>query len=127
MKFFILLLFLSHSLLASTWDQLDTKATYKLSQSFQLPQSERSGSILELVKGQRFELKEIVPLEIPGALLTLFIFDYTNCTGIEMKTEMEIIPVNNTSPKVEVGALVEKCELQIYLETKDLDTNSLFE
>jgi len=35
--------------------------------------------------------------------------------------------VNDTSPKVEVGALIEKCELQIYLETKDLDSNSLFE
>ncbi len=127
MKFLIMALLLSSSLFASTWDELDTKATYKLSQSFQLPQTERSGSILELVKGEKFELKEIVPLEIPGALLTLFIFDYSNCPGIEMKTEMEIIPVNDTSPKVEVGALIEKCELQIYLETKDLDSNSLFE
>ena len=62
MKFFILILLLSSSVFASNWDELDTKTTYKLSQSFQLPQTERSGSILELVKGQKFELKEILPL-----------------------------------------------------------------
>jgi hypothetical protein len=127
MKFLIIALLLSSSLFASNWDELDTKTTYKLSQSFQLPQTERSGSILELVRGQKFELKEILPLEIPGALLTLYIFDYPKCSGLDMKTEMEIIPVDGTSPVVEVGALVEKCELQIYLETKDLDSNSLFE
>lgn len=120
-------LFVSSPLFASSWDGLDTKTTYELSQSFQLPQTERSGSILELVKGQKFELKEILPLDIPGALLTLYIFDYSNCPGLQMKTEMELIPVNDTTPVVEVGALVEKCELQIYLETKDLDSNSLFE
>lgn len=127
MKLLIILLLVSCSAFATTWEELETKTTYTLSQSFELPQNERSQSLLGLMKGEKFKVKEILPIEIPGALLTLFIFDYLACPGVEMKTEMEIIPVNETSPIVEVGAQVEKCELQIYLETKDLYSLSLFE
>ena len=39
--------------------------------------------------------------------VVLFRFDYKNCPGSDMKTDMEIIPVKNTSPVVEVGAQLE--------------------
>ena len=45
-----------------------------------------------------------------------------------MKTEMEIIAVKNTAPVVEVGAqLEENCMLEIFIENRDLMTDSLFE
>ena len=44
-----------------------------------------------------------------------------------MATDMIIIPVENSSPLVEVGAEVSKCELVIYMETKDYYNKSLFE
>jgi hypothetical protein len=44
-----------------------------------------------------------------------------------MGTEMEIIPVKNTSPMVEVGAQLENCSLEIFIEKKDLMSASFFE
>jgi len=71
-------------------------------------------------------LKEIMPLSMVNVML--YIFDYKNCPGPAMKTDMEIIPVNGTSPVVEIGAqLEENCELNIYIENKDLMSTSLFE
>lgn len=128
MRVFLILCLISVNVFAAeNWSDLKAGNNYKLTQNFQLPQVERSGSLIDFSKGEKFLLKEIVPLAMPGALLTLYIFDYLNCPGQEMVTDMEIIPVNETSPLVEVGAFVEKCELNVYLETKDYYTKSLFE
>lgn len=125
--FLIGLLFSFSALAATKWSDLESGKTYKLAQSFQLPQLERSGSLVDFVKGQKYKLKEIVPLSMPGALLTLYIFDFTNCPGKEMATDMEIIPVKGSTPLVEVGAQVEDCEINMYIETKDQYNKSLFE
>lgn len=128
MRLFLILCLISVNVFAQeNWSDLKTGNNYKLTQNFQLPQVERSGSLIDFSKGEQLHLKEIVPLAMPGALLTLYIFDYLNCPGPQMVTDMEIIPVNGTSPLVEVGAFVEKCELNVYLETKDYYTKSLFE
>lgn len=128
MRIFLILCLISVNVFAAeNWSDLTAGNNYKLTQNFQLPQVERSGSLLDFSKGEKLRLKEIVPLAMPGALLTLYIFDYLNCPGPQLVTDMEIIPVNGTSPLVEVGAFVEKCELNVYLETKDYYTKSLFE
>jgi hypothetical protein len=112
---------------AANWEELREGQSYELLQNFQLKQQERSHSLIEFFKGDKFLLKEVLNLEIPGALIKLFTFDYKNCPGPELSTEMEIIPVKEINPPVEFGAQVEKCELNIYLETKDLDYKSIFE
>ncbi len=127
MRLFLIFCLFSFNVFAASWSDLSVGNSYRLTQNFQLPQLERSGSLIDFSKGEKLHLKEIVPLSMPGALLTLYIFDYLNCPGPAMTTDMEIIPVNGTSPLVEIGAFVEKCELNVYLETKDYYTNSLFE
>jgi hypothetical protein len=112
---------------AATWGELREGQNYELLQNFQLKQQERSHSLVEFLKGEKFLLKEIISLEIPGVLVTLFTFDYKNCPGPELSTELEIIPVKEINSLVEFGAQVEKCELNIYLETKDSDYKSIFE
>ena len=125
MRLFIGLLLISFNLLASDWSDLEEKQKYILTQSFQLPQLERSGSFMEFTVGDEAVLSEIIGLDTINVVL--FKFNYKKCPGPEMKTEMEIIPVKNTSPVVEVGAQLENCSLEIFIETKDLMMASFFE
>lgn len=128
MRYLIALLLLTSQAFAMDWSDLEVGKSYKLTQSFSLKQNERSGSMLEVIKGQSVELKALIPLSIPGASLVLYIFDYKSCPGPEMTTDQEIIPVERTSPLAEVGVLLETgCELNVYLELKDYYSNSLFE
>lgn len=105
------------------WFDMETGTEYTVLQSFSLPQKERSGSFLEINKGEKFVLKEIIGL---GMGLGLFNFDYKSCPGPAMETDVEVIPVEG-SP-VEVGAMVaENCEMWVYVELKDFWTPSIFE
>jgi hypothetical protein len=127
MRLLFAVILLTTQAFATDWSDLEVGKTYKLTQSFQLKQTERSGSMLDIVAGQKVELRALIPLSIPGASLALYIFDYKKCPGPEMKTEQEIIPVNNTNPLVEAGVLLDtSCELNVYIELKDYYANSLF-
>lgn len=126
MRLFIGLMLVSLNLFAANWSELEEKTQYKLTQSFQLPQIERSGALLNLMKSEKFVLTQITGLDMIN--VSLFVFEYINCPGQSMKTDMEIIPVNNTSPVVEIGAQVTVgCKLEIFIENKDLISNSFFE
>ena len=71
-------------------------------------------------------LKEVIGLDMIN--VSIYRLQYKNCPGPAMKTEMEIIAVKNTAPMVEVGAqLEENCMLEIFIENRDLMTDSLFE
>jgi hypothetical protein len=126
MRLFIGLMLVSFNLFAANWNELEEKTQYKLTQSFQLPQIDRSGSLLDIMKGENFLLTEVTGLDMIN--VSLFVFEYKNCPGRSMKTDMEIIPVNNTLPVVEIGAqVIGGCKLEIFIENKDLMTNSFFE
>ncbi len=126
MRLLIALLLVSSNALAIDWYNLEAYQDLKVTQSFQLKQQISSGSILEIVEGQKFTLNEIVGLDMIN--VTLFKLHYKNCPGPAMVTDMEIIPVKNTSPVVEIGAqLTQNCILEIFIESKDLMTESFFE
>jgi hypothetical protein len=125
MKVFILLTLISLNAFAANWDKLVEGKPYKTTQKFSLKQTERSHSMLDVPRGQKVVLKEIVPLS--SAPVLLYIFEYKNCPGPAMNTIMEIIPVQRTSPVVEIGAQLTDCELNIYLENKDIGSKSIFE
>lgn len=125
MKALYLLLLVSFNAMAVDWNALTKGRTYTLTQDFSLKQLERSGALLEFTKGEKLVFKEGVPL---GAVpVMLYIFNYKNCPGPALATDMDLIPVNGTNPVVEVGAQVENCELNIYIENKDVASNSFFE
>jgi hypothetical protein len=125
MRLFILLSLISFSSFAGVWFDMESGKEYSILQGLSLPQRERSGSKLEVIKGEKFRLKEIIGV---GMGLGLFNFEYKNCPGPEMETEIEVYPVEGTSPLVEIGAMVaEGCEFWVYVELKDFWTKSLFE
>jgi hypothetical protein len=126
MRLFLFLLLISFNCLAIEWTELEEGKSYKITQNFQLPQLERSGSKLDIVTGDKVYLKEIAALSQINVML--YIFDYKNCPGKGMKTDMEIIPVNGTTPMVEIGAQLElNCILKVYIESRDLMSKSIFE
>jgi hypothetical protein len=127
MHLFFLALLASFSAMSSTWSDLEEGKSYKLTQNFQLSQLERSRSILDFSKGESYRLKEIWPLAAPGLFLTVYLFEYKNCPGTDMETDLEIIGVAGSRPQVQVGAKVGDCELNIFIENKDLSGKSLFE
>jgi hypothetical protein len=125
MRTFILLALISFPAFAMNWFDMEPGNEYVLNQDLSLTQRERSGSMLDIAKGEKFVLKEIMPITMG---LMMFNLEYKNCPGPAMETEVEIIPVNGTSPVIEVGAMVaENCELWVYVEGQDFWTNSLFE
>jgi len=106
---------------AGIWNDLEINQSYKLGQSFELPVIEGDIPAVNFTEGEEVVLKDIVPLDMISVVL--FIFDYKNCPGQNIKTDMEIIPVQN----VEIGALLEKgCQFEIYIETRDIYSESLF-
>lgn len=127
MRLFIALMLVSFNLFATVeWNDLEIDQNLKITQSFQLKQKIAAGSLVDIVKGQQFVLTDIIGLDMINVVL--FKLEYKNCPGPAMSTDMEIIPVNNTSPVVEIGAqLIENCSLEIFIETKDLMTSSFFE
>ncbi len=126
MRLFLGLCLLSFQLQAVSWNDLEISNQYKINQQLQLRQIERSGSMLEISAQESFILKEDIGLDMIN--VSLYRLQYKNCPGPAMKTEMEIIAVKNTAPVVEVGAqLEENCMLEIFIENRDLMTDSLFE
>lgn len=123
MRLFLILLLVSFNAFAIEWYDLEVNTEYKLTQSFSLKQMGPQASNLDFMTGEKLVLKEIVGLDM--IKVTLFQFEYENCPGPEMTTDMGIIPVNSTSPVVEIGAqLAEQCTLEVFIETKDLMTES---
>ncbi len=125
MRLILVLLLVSFNALALDWFEMDQGATYTLKQSFQLPQMTPARTLQDFMSGEKFVLKEISPLPIG---VYLYIFDYKNCPGPKLTTDMEIIAVNGTNPMVEIGAQLElNCELWIFAEDKDVMSPSFFE
>lgn len=128
MRRFMILFFVFSTVtaFAKTWNDLELLSEYKLTQSFELPQVERSSSLLHFIAGDDFLLKEMTPL--PEIKVMVYTLKYKNCPGRAMNTTLEIIPVQATSGVIEVGAQLEtNCELNVYIEAKDIFTTSFFE
>lgn len=119
-----MLLIVPFQISAATWTDLSESTTYQLKQPFKLTQSERSSAQLELTSEDDFIFKKI---SRASENLMVLSFQYLNCPGPQMKTAMEIIPVQETEPMVEVGAQIEEeCELKIFISDRELHSNSIF-
>ncbi len=126
MRLILFLLLVSFNVLAGEWNDLEISNEYKINQSFPLRQLGPSSSSLDIVEGETFILNDIIGLDPINVVL--YEFEYKNCPGQAIKTDMEIIAVKNTSPVVEVGAqLEENCKFQVFIENKDLMSESFFE
>ncbi len=119
MRLFLLLALMSFNAFAIPWADLENYDTYTLQQEFELKQKERSGSMIVFPKGTKLRL-----FEKTGAMgMALFKMVWIGCPGNDMETEMEIVKVKPSSAEIGVVAMP-RCELWIYLESKDYWTES---
>lgn len=114
---------------AVMWSDLEPGEFYHLDKSFQLKLTDRSGSSLAVMQGEKVQFRGIIPISVPGFPMMLYQFNYLNCPGMQAVSEIDIVEaVQPSGAVVQVGAqLDEYCILQFYIETRDWLTNSLFQ
>ncbi|HXH32078.1 MAG TPA: hypothetical protein VNJ01_14815 [Bacteriovoracaceae bacterium] len=125
MRVFFFLLLLSCNAFSSEWADLVENDEYKIVQKISLPVLGSNATIVELTPGDKFKLREIYALSMG---VVAYSFVAKKCPGRSVRTEMEIIPVQQTNPVIEIGVQLEKeCELNIFIEGQDTWTPSIFE
>ena len=119
----IVLAFSSHAF-ATSWNDLEIGQSYTLNQEIKLKSNSPSGSDFHLTAGTSLIQSDLIPLDMISVML--YQFKLPNCPGNDFETEMEIIPVQGTSPLVEIGAQVaSNCLLEVFIETKDIFSSSI--
>lgn len=105
------------------WYDFDLDQTFILKKDLVFDQTE-----LTLNKGNRFKLYDIISLLIN---VSLYQFEVEQCPDPNANTEMIIVDPsapNNELLDASVGVQLQKsCLLEVYVETKDLFSPSLFE
>lgn len=119
-----ILLSFSFSAFAISWNDLVLGETYELNQEIILKSNSPGSALYHIPVGTKLTHSDLVPLDMINVML--YKFDLPQCPGNEFKAEMEIVPVNGTTPVVEVGVdIAEGCQVEFFFETKDIYTTSI--
>ena len=123
----VLVLFIlafSSQVFAMSWNDIEEGQTYTLTQELKLVSNSPGRAALHIPAGTVLTKTEVLPLDM--IMVMLYKFNFSGCPEKDFETEMEIIPVVGTSPVVELGAQVAgNCVLEVFIETKDIYTNSI--
>ncbi len=113
----------SSQVFASSWNDLEIGQDYTLSQELNL-KFKSNNDVFNIPSGTAVNLYDMLPLDMINVVL--YQFKLPKCPVNDFETEMEIIPVQETSPLVEIGAQVaSNCLLEIFIETKDIYSSSI--
>ncbi|GEM_PF-6135080 len=120
----LLAIVLSSQVYAGNWNDLEIGQDYTLNQEIQLISNSPSNGQFHILAGTKLNLTDLIPLDMISVLL--YQFSLPGCPGNDFETQMEIIPVQETSPLVEIGAQVaSNCKLEIFIETKDIYSEAI--
>lgn len=120
----LLALVFSSQVFANSWNDLEVGESYTLNQEISLVSNSPGQSTYHIPAGTVLNHSDLIPLDMISVLI--YQFKLPNCPGNDFETQMEIIPVQGTSPLVEIGAQVgSNCLLEIFIETKDIYTSSI--
>ncbi len=120
----LLMLFSTASFAMSKWSDLEKNKKYTTDRAISL---EKEGYKLNLPINSKIELVEVMSL--PMIKVELLKFDISEyCNDGESISDIKLIDIKQSSGLiVTVGAdLAEDCVMEMFVETKDIDTNSLF-
>lgn len=106
---------------ASDWIDLNFEDNYKLTKNIKLTISDEASIVIS--KDDKWQLLEVVPL--PMINVELYKFDWLECRT-DVTTQMEIIDPRDLKNDPSVGVQLDNCYLEVFVETKDLGTLSLF-
>ena len=115
----ILSLLFSFQVFALDWYDLELDDQFSLDKDIHF---EKENVVFK--KGDGFKLYDVVSLPIN---VQIYQFEVLNCPGPDITTEMILIDPTTKASDPSVGVqLAESCSLEVYVETKDLFTKSLF-
>lgn len=123
-KLLILLVILSSANVLANykWSDLVEGKEYIIDRSIEL---EKNKEMFKINKGDSFKLVEMKPLPMINVMLGEFKVE--NCKDNEQTSEMILVDIKDKNKVVSVGlTLSEECTLEVYLESKDLYSKSLF-
>ncbi|MFZ4712781.1 MAG: hypothetical protein ACOYL6_03660 [Bacteriovoracaceae bacterium] len=121
MKLFLIaaLTILSLNAFALDWYDIDLDDKVTLDQNINFT---KEG--ITLKKGDSFKVYDRISLPIK---VDVFLLEVENCPGADLSTDMIIIDPSGRRNDPSVGVqLSQSCSLEVYVETKDLFTKSLF-
>jgi hypothetical protein len=122
--FIFVILFSTVTFAQSKWSDLEKNKKYSTNRAITL---EKEGYKLELPKNSKIELVEAMSL--PMIKVELLKFDISEfCNDGESISDIKLIDIKQSSGLiVTVGAdLAEDCVMEMFVETKDVYTNSIF-
>lgn len=126
MKFLIFVLTLTLTVFATDtyrWIDLVEGEEYIISQKVDFEQQDESVTIFPRDK---FKLKSIEML--PMIKVIMFKFDIHNCKNTSIQSDMELVSIEQSDlDPVDIGLIYAKnCTLEIFLESRDFNSKSLF-
>ncbi len=125
-KFFILFcLFVFNSGLAfaQTWEEIEVDQVLIFDQKIILPGSAlapvKNASNIIIKTGDKFKVTKIQSLDSINVIV--YVGDLLSCSSQGFTSVMEIVKILHRTPSTDVGLMLEeKCQLSIYIETKEL-------
>jgi hypothetical protein len=116
---FSLTLLFSFQVFALDWYDLELEDKVTLEKEINFSKED-----ITLKAGDGFKLYDIITLPIN---VQIYQFEVLNCPGPDITTDMIIIDPSKAAGDPSVGVqLSESCSLDVFVETKDLFTKSLF-
>lgn len=104
------------------WSDLVEGKEFTIDRDIEL---EKNKNLFKISKGDIFKLIELKAL--PMINVHLGEFKVENCKDNEQTSEMLLVDIKRNNKIVSVGVtLAEECTLEIYLESKDIYSQSLF-
>lgn len=113
-------LFLSFNAFAASvqWTDLELYSEYKTTQDIVFENG------FTFPAGEVFELRAMDPLTIPGYPMMYLQFHQKNCVNVDQTAELSLLEIGPTVVGIDME---EGCNLGMYLEVKDIYSDSSFE
>lgn len=112
--------FISFSAFASNvqWNDLELYNEYKTTQEIVFDNG------VTFPAGEVFEMRLMDPLTIPGYPMLYLQFHQKNCVNVDQTADLSLLTIGSTVVGIEME---EGCNLGMYLEVKDVYSDSSFE
>lgn len=116
------LLFSTHafSIMSNTWDKLEPGNRYKLNQNLNFKTSNQK---ISFKKGTRLKLVESTSLNMIKVQLQRYEID--GCKNQNIQTDLAFVPINGDEQKAVGINLSKGCILEVFVEKKNLQNESL--
>ncbi len=118
-----LLTFSANLAFAQTFNDIEEGQVLVFDQTMKLPTSaltkDKAVTTITIKKGDKIKISQIQNLDSINVMV--FVGHLEDCPSPTSTTVMEIVKILNREPSTDVGVMLEeKCQLSVFIETKEL-------